>query len=190
MAICAALAMGFVVSYKPVIAAWVGAEYVLPPRLVAVIAMAAVAQAWLGFATYLFGGSGHFLPANKLLLIEGLLRGVLMTAGVVWGGIFGLAVVLAVTQTVAVVCCVGLLARVTSVPAPWNAIATIAGEAAAVGWLLAAAAQYSGDRLRLVDSLLAGAVASALLFLIFTCREGELRGFLIGAVKEAIRPSK
>jgi O-antigen/teichoic acid export membrane protein len=187
LAVCAALAIGFVFAYRPLITAWIGKEYVLPPQIVAVVAMAAVAQAWFGFATYLFGGSGHFLPANKLMLIEGLLRGSFMTAGVMIGGLFGLAVALAVTQAFAVIGCVGLLARVNGVAMPWKALVTVAAEAVAVASILALAAVYASNQLRLLEALLAGATGAVLLLSVFTLREATLRCFVMEAINQAIQ---
>jgi O-antigen/teichoic acid export membrane protein len=182
LAVCSALAIAFVCAYRPLIARWIGPEFVLPPVLVAAISLAAVAQAWLGFASYLFGGSGHFVLANKLLLVEGLIRGASMTLAALVFGILGLTLAAAVTQLVAVMCHVYAMSRFSSTPVHWGSLASLSFDITVVACFLLIAAFVDYGSESLTFSILLGGSAGLILLLFIICRDRELREALLRAV--------
>ena len=190
LAVCGALAMAFVVAYRPLLTSWIGPEFVLPPLIVAAVAVAAVAQAWLGFVSFVFGGTGHLVPANLILFIEGVVRLALMTVGLFLGGVLGLALAAAITQTAAGLSYVRTLARVHGIPTPWRALLGLVGEFVLIAAALLGAALYSRNSLSLVPSLFAATAAAGFLLAFLTCRERELRTFLITAIRQALWPAR
>lgn len=190
LAVCGGLAMAFVGAYAPLLSAWIGEEYLLPTHVVVAIAIAAVAQAWLAFVSFLFGGTGRFTTANIILLVEGIARIALMTAGMFVGGIFGMAVCAAVTQLGAVVWYAVTIARLNGVSASWPALAGLVAEFAVVAIALTGAMFVSQSRLPLATSIACSGCLALILFAFLTLREHTLRTFLVAAARQALRPAR
>lgn len=189
LAVCGGLAMAFVGAYSPLLAAWIGDDFVLPPHLVVAISIAAVAQAWLAFVSFLFGGTGRFTTGNVILLVEGIARIALMTVGMLTGGIFGMVVCAAVTQLIAVVWYAVTVARLNGVSPSWADLGGLVAEFALVGSALSGAALVSQYRLPLVPAIACSGGLAVLLFTFLTLRERSLRSFLLAAARQALRPA-
>jgi O-antigen/teichoic acid export membrane protein len=190
LAVCGGLAMVFVGAYAPLLSAWIGPDFVLAPPLVVAIAVAAVAQAWLGFVSFLFGGTGRFTTANIILLVEGITRIGLMTVGMFTGGIFGMAVCAALTQVVAVVWYAITVARLNGVSASWPSLAGLVAEFAVVAVSLSGASLLSNCQLPLAAAIACSGTLAAILFGFLTMREQNLRSFLIAATRQAFFPAR
>jgi O-antigen/teichoic acid export membrane protein len=189
LAACGALAIAFVVAYNPLITAWIGAEFVLPPYLVSAIAIAAVSQAWLGFVSFLFGGTGHVTSANVILVIEGLIRIVAMFAGLFFFGFVGLALAAAITQAIAAISYARSLAIINGLRIDWPSLAGLAGEFLVISGTLACAAALSQRPMPLLQAVAMGGLAAVALFGFFALRERELRTFLFTAMRQALGPT-
>jgi O-antigen/teichoic acid export membrane protein len=189
LAVCGGLAIAFVGAYAPLLTAWIGEEFVLPPHLVVTISIAAVAQAWLAFVSFLFGGTGQFTTANVILLVEGIARIALMTIGMYLGGIFGMAISAAFTQVVAVVWYAVAIARLNGVSASWPALAELVAEFVVVAVALSGASLVSQSGLPLAAAVACSGFLAVVLFCSLTLREQTLRTFLLAAARQALRPA-